>query len=138
MKAYTDIEQSRKLAEILPPDGADMSWIYNSLENKYTESLCPAKELKAYYDRSIYEWDRFYELTPCWSLTSLLNYLREIDFFPEIDANEFSVTMNINYYDKEEAELLSLAAVHNIKVKAESFIDACYEMIIKLHEQKLL
>lgn len=44
--------------------------------------------------------------------------------------------MNINYYNEEEASLL--APIHNIKVKAESFIDACYEMILKLHEQKVL
>ena len=74
--------------------------------------------------------------TPCWSLAALLNYLREIDFFPNIEADEHSVTMNINYYNEEEAR--PLAPIHNIKVKAESFIDACYEMIIKLHELNLL
>ena len=26
MKTYTDIEQSKKLAEILPPESADMKW----------------------------------------------------------------------------------------------------------------
>ena len=73
---------------------------------------------------------------PCWSLTSLLNYLREVDYFPEINADEFEVTMSINYYNEDEAG--PLAPIHNIKVKAESFIDACYELILKLKEQKLL
>lgn len=66
----------------------------------------------------------------------MLNYLREIDFFPEIEADEHSVTMSINYYDEEEARLL--APVHNIKAKAEGFIDACYELIVKYHEQNIL
>lgn len=92
------------------------------------------------YSPSVNVWDNehiTYEgWIPAWSLASLLNYLREIDFFPEIEANEHGVTMSINYYD--EKEVRPLAPVHNIKVKTESFIDACYEMIIKLNELKLL
>lgn len=121
MKAYTDIEQSRKLAEIIPPDGADMSWIYNSLENKYTESLCPAKELKAYYDRSIYEWDRFYELTPCWSLAALLDYL---------SAN---FRIDIKYLDNQWELDCRVQVTY-----ARELVDTCYEMIIELHEQNIL
>lgn len=129
VKSYTDLEQSRKLAEILPIESADMWWnyFYNIISDtsEYGEEPIlhkPSCEPEL--------------AIPCWSLSSLLNYLREIDYFPEIDADEFSVTMNINYYDEEEARLL--APIHNIKVKAESFIDACYEMILKLNEQKLL
>lgn len=121
MKAFTDIEQSKKLAEILPIGSADMRYA-------------------PFGDTHPWVWDdNLLEngATPCWSLAALLNYLREIDFFPEIDADELSVTMNIDYYDNEEAELLSLAAVHNIKIKAETFIDACYEMILKLKENEL-
>ena len=29
MKSYTDIEQSKKLAEILPPESADMLYVYD-------------------------------------------------------------------------------------------------------------
>jgi len=125
MKAYTDLEQSRKLAEILPLKTADMCYrivAYNPNDTQEYQAYCFVGTLESDI--------------PCWSLDSLLNYFREIDFFPEIDADECSVTMNINYYDEEEARLL--APIHNIKVKAESFIDACYEMIIKLHEQKVL
>lgn len=125
MKAYTTIEQSQKLAEVLPPESADMWWREVSYGFYHIEAEIP----KGWYDEPP-------KGIPCWSLSSLLNYLREIDFFPEIDANEFSVTMNINYYDETDGGLL--APIHNIKVKAESFIDACYEMILKLNEQKLL
>lgn len=122
MKAFTNIEQSRKLAEILPPESADMCWVTDEIEPLWGV-------VKS-------EPDDDFDVIPCWSLFSLLNYLREIDFFPEIDADEFAVTMNINYYDEEDGSLL--APIHNIKVKAESFIDACVEMIEKLHEQKVL
>ena len=125
MKAYTDLEQSRKLAEILPHESADMWWREVSYGFYDIEAEIP----KGWYDVPPKGF-------PCWSLAALLNYFREIDFFPEIDADEVMVTMNINYYDEEEARLL--APIHNIKVKAESFIDACVEMILKMHEQKLL
>lgn len=127
MKAFTSIEQSKKLAEILPLITADMDYI-------------PIVNLDGEYSPSVNVWDNEHITDegwiPAWSLASLLNYLREIDFFPEIEADEHGVTMSINYYDEEEAR--PLAPVHNIKVKAESFIDACYELILKLHEQKIL
>ena len=126
MKSYTNIEQSKKLAEILPIESADMCYRAYREEGgipDYQVTLCPYK---------FASWVG----VPCWSLAALFNYLREIDFFPEIDADESTITMNINYYDKEEGNLLS--PVRNINVKAESFIDAVFEMILKLHEQKIL
>ena len=119
MKSYTDLEQSKKLEEILPIKSADMFY------------WCGDQIRLGSYKAMDIEWD-----IPCWSLSALLNYLREIDFFPNIDADEHSVTMSINYYDEDEGKLLN--PVHNIKVKAESFVDACYEMILKLHELKML
>lgn len=73
---------------------------------------------------------------PCWSLAALLNYLREIDFFPEIEADEHSVKMHINYYDEIEGK--TLTPVQTVTVEAESFIDACYEIIIKLDELEVI
>ncbi len=69
---------------------------------------------------------------PAWSLSALFNYLREIDFFPEIDADELTVTMSINYVNDYEAKRLT--PLQTITVKAENFIDACYELILKLHD----
>lgn len=122
MKAYTDISQSKKLAQILPLESADMSWASNGLGKPFARTISIKGDPE--------------ELCACWSLAALLNYLREIDFFPSIEADGHRVTMNVCYYDDEEAG--PLAPVHDINVEAESFIDACYEMIIKLHEQKLL
>ena len=119
MKAFTDINQSKKLAEILPVESADMCYriiSYNPNDTHEYQPYCFVGTL----DSDI----------PCWSLATLFNYLRKIDFFPEIDVDKCEVTMNI--------KLLNLTAIHNIKVKAENFIDACYELIVKLHVQKLL
>ena len=141
MKAFTDINQSKKLAEILPIESAD-AWWAERYEGKVTnDGQYIVNEEPFYYISFIkpseinYSQDTVKDI-PCWSLAALLNYLREIDFFPEIDADKCEVTMNVNYYKEEEARLLS--PIHNIKVKAENFIDACYELIVKWHEQKIL
>lgn len=141
MKLYTNIEQSKILAEILPIESADMCWCNNSIKgvnytDEFSANLYTVKEMKKLFDTSLNRWDKYWELIPCWSLASLLNYLREVDYFPEINVDEFEVTMSINYYNEDEAR--PLAPVHNIKIKAESFIDACVTMIEKLHEQNLL
>lgn len=139
MKAYTDIEQSKKLAEILPLESADMRYGYiapyenydSMYDGGYDEIPYPNDFLIKNSNFSAKEYDA---KLPCWSLSSLLNYLREVDLFPKIDADEFNVIMTINYHDKKDG----ITPIHQIKVKAENFIDAIYEMIIKLHEQKLL
>lgn len=128
MKAYTDIEQSKKLAEILPVESADMWWTWFS--NPLDDVNGGEYEKEPLLHEPVCSPEKTIH---CWSLAALLNYLREIDLFPEINANEFMVTMGIDYY---EGSLL--APVHNIRVQSENFIDACVEMIIKLHEQKLL
>lgn len=127
IKSYTDLEQSKKLAEILPIESADMViWGKDLDAIGATDAQKLMKGLK----------DRKMNYIPCWSLSALLNYLREVDYFPEINADEFKVTMSISYYNEDEAR--PLAPVHNIKVKAESFIDACVEVILNLHKLNLL
>ena len=128
-KICTDLEQSKSLAEFLPIESADMHYLTYSMYEEYCDEIAYIANLgkPGMYDKCC---------IPCWSLSALLNYLREVDYFPEIDVDEFEVTMQISYYNEDEAR--PLAPVHNIKVKAESFIDACYELIITLKELKLL
>lgn len=97
MKAYTDLEQSKKLAEILPIESADMPY---------------------YYDR-----DNDVEI-PCWSLAALLGIIPE-PVLTYIDENNWNVSTFEDNRFKDE-------------VISSNPVDACYEMILKLHEQKLL
>ena len=122
-KICTSIEQSQKLIKLgIDVNTADMCYDWSVIGKEYST----VAQCRKYIDDEL----------PAWSLSALLNYLREVDYFPEINADEFEVTMQINYYNEDEAR--PLAPVHNIKVKAESFIDACYEIIITLNELKLL
>jgi hypothetical protein len=61
IKSYTDIEQSRKLAEILPLESADM---YRVFENNAETRVYFGKTPTAYFVSK-----------PCWSLTALLEVL---------------------------------------------------------------
>lgn len=71
MKSYTDIEQAKKLAEILPLESADMYyWCGDDLRiGRY-------KAMDVDYD------------TPCWSLTALLNVL--LDALPSATLDSSS------------------------------------------------
>ena len=133
MKSYTDLEQSKKLAEILPHDTADGTWKRIAIAGI---NLDVPEEQQYFHDGDTSFAFYIGVGLPSWSLAALLNYLREIDFFPSIEADEHGVTMTVYYYDEEEGKLLN--PVHDITTEADNFVDACYEMIIKLHESKIL
>ena len=124
MKAYTDIEQSKKLAEILPLESADMYW-KNGVSNKYIQCFTPfvIDECGCNVD---YDYD-----IPCWSLTALLDILPNsiYDNTDEYSQLEFS-KISVAYHDINDE-----IKVGSIK---DNLVDACYEIIIKLNELKML
>ena len=113
MKSYTDLEQSKKLAEILPIESADM-W-YSIVDNE--AFIC----LKHHNE---------YEQIPCWSLASLLNYLKSKDKFPEIkELRDGRFKLATYIWDGKDCIQVSIG---------DSIVDACYELILKLNELNLL
>ena len=135
VKSCTDLSQSKKLAEILPFDTADMH--YNNLSVRgvnYVDShhadLMPYMDaVKTLSGYSIV--NPLFEVIPCWSLAALLNVLPD-----ELGDNHF-LTLN-----KEGAEYCCCYEDINGNSFRHEFgdnpIDACYEMILKLHELKML
>ena len=69
IKAYTDLEQSRKLAEILPIESADMYYSKHSLENYYSPIPLIGKYSNIRND------------IPCWSLAALLKLIPNFNMF---------------------------------------------------------
>ena len=130
MKSYTDLEQSKKLAEILPIESADM--FYDGVQDLYKEKvynipingssitvrtghLITKKDIKANL------------LLPCWSLAALLSVIREAIGYTIYGVN--NVYMSCDLGDKPW------------KLETEVYgneVDACVEMILKLHELNLL
>lgn len=131
MKAYTDIEQSKKLAEILPLKSADMDYI-------------PVVNIDGEYSISVNEWDNDHIIdegwVPCWSLTALLGILpfhlivnnQRYLFNMVKGLNKNGETYAIKYAIYNTTFYFHLTDFYN------NPIDACYEMIFKLHKQNLL
>jgi hypothetical protein len=119
IKSYTDIEQSRKLAEILPLESADMYW-KNGVSNKYIQCLTPFV-IDDYRSNVNYDYD-----IPCWSLAALFGVLPFIDFTtPQLIGTPKAL----------------YRCMYNDDLKSHAYdnpVDACYEMILKLHELNLL
>lgn len=132
LKSYTDLEQSKKLAEILPIDSADMAWCNNSIRGvNYTDpfsaNLHTVKEMREAFDMALRGWDKYWELIPCWSLAALLSVIREAIGYTIYGVN--NVYMSCDLGDKPW------------KLETEVYdneVDACVDMIIKLHELNLL
>ena len=105
MKTYTDFEQSKKLAEILPIESADMFYNYKDIDVKL-----------------MWEHNAQKVTTPCWSLAALL----EVISYPTLSQEYNGKWSCMEFPGDEEVE------------GCENPVDACYEIIINLHEQKLL
>lgn len=76
MKSYTDIEQSKKLAEILPLESADMYW-WSSDKRYYIEAIDDGDFVE---NRDI----------RAWSLAALL------DVLPKYELNNFGNTIQLD------------------------------------------
>ena len=123
MKAYTDIHQSKKLSEILPIGSADAFYDMAEPEKRQVPVIGHPDE---YYDME--DW-----AISCWSLAALLEVLpHRIDDIYELDMGKLSGN-DCWYvcYDNGDNFFKHYVANNNL-------IDACYEMIIKLHKEKLL
>ena len=135
-KSYTDIEQSKKLAEILPIESADMCWTnhcYGNIRSSLTVSSKTIEEYKNLLTRfaNLTDIDCFY---PCWSLAALFSVIpkRIKDYNVlriDISNNDFAI-----WYDE-----IGYGVNNDLpNITKETTIDACHEMIVRLHELNLL
>jgi hypothetical protein len=98
------------LAKILPIESADM--YYSKYDTIHANTLYNPCDIQDFNIR---------EYTPCWSLAALLNAI------PQIKIRGSKKIGYIVYYNKNIASNRSF-----------NIVDACYEMLLKLHKQKLL
>ena len=121
MKSYTDLEQSKKLAEILPLESADMWWNY------YTVTIDDTTPQIIRIDEhwvGSFNWENKPDNIPCWSLSALL------DVLPEGIIENFYVP-NLQ---KENGKYSIAYGNEELLCTADNPIDACYELITKLKE----
>ena len=127
MKAYTDIEQSRKLAEILPLESADMCYIKDKPNIGFLH-----KEYKEFGDTILQD------VYPCWSLAALL------DIIPYVTANNDGEDLRLHmdkdcsryclFYENEYTGDMNVFETDMY----DNMVDACYDIIMKLKERDLL
>lgn len=127
MKAYTDLEQSRKLAEILPLESADMEYL---LEHWIDEKTGRHKE--GYYEIPVVKVeddDPLQPIThPCWSLAALFDTLpKAIGSYSKM-MGYFDGAHHCDYID-EDGECLGNGTT------ADTLIDAVYEMVLILEKK---
>ena len=123
MKSYTDLEQSKKLAEILPPESADMFLALNGTHPVVSK----------------YIGDRFIttDTIPCWSLAALIEVLPD----EIIDDNGDKIPIDIRKYDSKYLIAYRNDLNWSDKITTdehENLVDAAVEMIVKLHKEELL
>lgn len=115
MKSYTDLKQSKMLAEFLPLESADMYYSTEGALPKFGVALSISNNI------------------PCWSLAALLSVTRnyctrfELTLRANKKYNLFVMTDNFVYRSFSE-----------YPDGIDNPIDACYKMILKLHELNLL
>lgn len=118
IKSFTSVEQSRKLAEILPLESADMAyWKRSHQPNDYAITAYHTKELQEEFKAKCIEY------IPCWSLAALLDVLP----YPYIEQN---------YKGKWTCRVEHRNTTY--LWEDSNPIDACVAMVEKLHELKLL
>ena len=137
IKSYTDIEQSEKLAEILPLESADMH--YEDCEDGF----------KIHCEPSPFGYE--YNI-PCWSLSALMNLLPS-EFTTKGKYSETTYEIHIRKYALTKDVDIYQIAYGNYKFyedgshswkdmintgEKEDLIDAAFQMICWLKEQNLL
>lgn len=118
IKSFTDLEQSKKLVEFLPLESADMVYI------KHSSSYNPTWEFNEDFPPMILGRVPINKMTvevlPCWSLAALL------DIYPMVVGRDMDM-----YCCWQNHKNLHSKHYNNP-------IDACVEMIEKLHKQNIL
>lgn len=126
MKLCTDISQCKILAKILSFESADL-WYWE----------WPTAPEYNNYERPMFHKGSDIVNVPCWSLSALLDAIPQ-----EIFDGEYIINITEGFgdrwvltYDHHEN---SNHSYYGLSSGADNLVDACYEMILKLHERGLL
>lgn len=121
MKSYTDLEQSKKLAEILPVESADQTWERIAIAGA---NLDVPEEMEYWHNGNTPCFLNSKIGVPCWSLAALLDILP--NQFNECTKTLywFNNTWYCAYVD-EDFE-------YEVSMSGNNPVDACVEMFFEL------
>ena len=115
IKSFSDLEQSKKLAEILPLESVDMCYI-NGDSGKISIGE---------WGNNVHDEDDI----PCWSLTALLSVFKDKKYFHRIYSDGVSYVLEIVN--------VSNPIIREV-TNSNNPVDACVTMVEKLKELNLL
>jgi len=115
IKNNTDVSQSLKLAEFLPIESADNYYSWHDERYYVVNKDCP-------YPYSLKE------KIPCWSLAALLNILP----YPQLYKDKLGSGKTGWIVNASPNDCRYVSCWH------DNPVDACCELILKLHELKML
>lgn len=133
MKSYTDLKQSKKLAEILPLESADMRYHTISHHNSYPcDEIVYTVDFSKPVDIDI----------PCWSLAALMGLMPPylFEFERGIDLN---IYRNLNgkgwhcSYMPNNIESMKKDKFKQI-TNGDNAVDAAFEMVVWLKENEMI
>lgn len=141
IKSFTELEQSKKLAEILPIESADMWWSRCTITDFGDGVL---KVSHAVEPCNISQFRNTKEDIPCWSLVALFNVMPQINGWvtPHGHKND-----KLSQFEPKICKIWEHSIIPSYKVTYgnglstdiyDNPVDAAFEMILKLHELGIL
>ena len=148
MKNHTDLGQSKKLAEILQLEGADM--YYSRDETTYAKTLTKydITHANVLYGSCDIQYFNICEWTPAWSLAALMNLLPS-EFTTENELGKYKYEIKIRKYKFTDNVDVHQIAYGNYKWhedgscswkdmintgEKEELLDAAFDMVCWLKE----
>lgn len=131
-RAFTSLEQSKELEKFLPPESADMEYLLSIKGNGSLIGTVPFVKDDSEVEDSAYS--HIYNRIACWSLAALLKVIpkhikNDNTLRIDIDEKDFSI-----WYDEVGCGVNTELP----DITMENPVDACYKLIVKLHELKML
>lgn len=130
IKSFSDLQQSKKLAEFLPLESADMFYISGKGEPIFIGNkmvACGEDDYDALGEPDVL----------CWSLAALLDIIPQEIFDGEyiINITEGCDNRWVLTYDHHENRNHSY---YGLSTGADNIVDACTDIIIKLKERNII
>lgn len=136
MKQFTDLEQSKKLAEFLPNYSADMYYQYvlpKSDKIKHNPEIGNPINALEWYNKG-YSFGGKEPITlddycvPCWSLAALLDVINK-DYYPNLFHDGEAWNLTATHHDDNTIKYDTCG---------DDPLDNIYRMIVFLHDQNLI
>jgi hypothetical protein len=125
IKAYTNLEQSKKLAEILPIESADMWWV--ALNWQETEYYVEVKQDGINQPK---------KAIPCWSLAALSEFI--LPYIADNDGNNYKFYLSKDGLDRWVAYYKSDNVSIHICEESDNMIDVILEMVCWLKNEEYI